>query len=155
VIWRRVELQQAGVLLAGSSLLAGTLLASFGQVATLRARVQRSERGQIALDALDETVAHILMAVYAAVLLAGVLAVATSVTEPTTDINRVVTAIALTLGAWLLLLVLLVVPRLYMAYTYAFDVREELDGHIGQMPARFRTKPTRQDEDTGPDRLSA
>ncbi len=122
------KLRQAGVLLAGASLLAGTLLASFGQLATLRGKVSdRLQVRRVALDALDETTAHVLMAVYAAVLLAATLGTATSLSAGA--VGGVAAALALGLGAWLLLLVLLVVPRLYQAYTYAFDVSPELDGY--------------------------
>lgn len=122
------KLRQAGVLLAGASLLAGTLLASFGQLATLRGKVSdRLEVRRVALDALDETTAHVLMAVYAAVLLAATLGAATSLSAGA--VGGVAAAVALGLAAWLLLLVLLVVPRLYQAYTYAFDVNPDLDGY--------------------------
>ncbi len=132
------KLQQAGVLLAGASLLAGTLLASFGQLATLRGKItDELEVRRVALDALDETTAHVLMAVYAAVLLAGTLGTATSLSAGA--VGGVAAAVALGLAAWLLLLVLLIVPRLYQAYTYAFDVSPELDGYqAGPMPKRNR-----------------
>lgn len=132
------QLRQAGVLLAAASLLAGTLLASFGQLATLRGKVsERLEVRRVALDALDETTAHVLMAVYSAILLAAVLGTATSLTAGA--VCGVAAAVALGLGAWLLLLVLLIIPRLYQAYTYAFDVSPELDGYqAGPMPRRDR-----------------
>jgi hypothetical protein len=129
------KLRQAGVLLAGASLLAGTLLASFGQLATLRGKIaERLEVRRVALDALDETTAHVLMAVYAAVLLAATLGTLTSLSAGA--VCGVGAALALGLGTWLLLLVLLIVPRLYQAYTYAFDVSPELDG--------YNTGPMRQ-----------
>lgn len=122
------RLRQGGVLLAGASLLAGTLLASFGQLATLRGRIaDRIEVRRVALDALDETTGHVLMAVYAAVLLAAILGAATSLA--TGAVGGAAAALALTLATWLLLLVLLIVPRLYQAYTYAFDVSPDLDGY--------------------------
>ncbi len=132
------QLRQAGVLLAGASLLAGTLLASFGQLATLRGKVtDRLEVRRVALDALDETTAHVLMAVYAAILLAATLGTATSLSADA--VGGVAAALALGLGAWQLLLVLLVVPRLYQAYTYAFDVSPDLDGYqTGPMPQQNR-----------------
>lgn len=133
------QLRQAGVLLAGASLLAGTLLASFGQLAALRGKVSdRLEVRRVALDALDETTAHVLMAVYAAILLAATLGTATSLSAGA--VCGVAAAGALGLAAWLLLLVLLVVPRLYQAYTYAFDVSPELDGYqTGPMPETNRS----------------
>jgi hypothetical protein len=132
------RLRQAGVLLAGASLLAGTLLASFGQLATLRGKIsERIEVRRVALDALDETTAHVLVAVYAAILLAATLGTATSLTAGA--VYGLAAALALGLGAWLLLLVLLIVPRLYQAYTYAFDVSPELDGYqAGSLPQRNR-----------------
>ncbi len=127
------QLRQPAALLAGSSLLAGTLLASFGQLATLRGRLtDKVEVPQVARDALDETAAHVLVAVYAAVLTAGVLGVATSLSAG--SVTGLAAALALAAGAWLLLLVLLVVPRLYQAYTYAYEVRDDLNGFVGREP---------------------
>lgn len=120
------QLRQPGALLAGASLLAGTLLASFGQLATLRGRLtDRPDTRAVALDALDETVAHVLTAVYAALATAAVLGVGTTLSAGA--VTGWVAAVGLGLGTWLLLLVLLITPRLYQAYTYAYPVSPKLN----------------------------
>ena len=122
------ELRQPAALLAGASLLAGTLLASFGQLATLRGRLMdKGAVRAVALDALDETAAHVLMAVYAAIGTAAMLGAATSLA--TGAVRGLPAALAISAATWLGLLVLLVVPRLYQAYTYAFRVRPGLNGY--------------------------
>lgn len=131
------KLRQPSGLLAGSALLAGTLLASFGQLATMRARLTDKQGvRQVGLDALDETVAHVLMAVYAAILTSFVLGVATALSDGA--VKGIVAALALASAAWLLLLVLLIVPRLYQAYTYTFVVRDEMNGYVGSDSGRPR-----------------
>lgn len=123
------QLRQPTALLAGASLLAGTLLASFGQLATLRGRLLDPVLvRQVARDALDETTAHVLMAVYAAVGTAFVLGAATSLSAGA--VTGVPAALALGAGTWLVMLVVLVVPRLYQAYTYAYEVRPGLNGYV-------------------------
>lgn len=117
------QLRQPGALLAAASLLAGTLLASFGQLATLRGRL--TDRPDTRAVALDETVAHVLTAVYAAVATAAVLGVATTLSAGA--VTGWLAAVALGLGSWLLLLVLLITPRLYQAYTYAYPVSPKLN----------------------------
>lgn len=128
------KLRQPTGLMAGSALLAGTLLAAFGQLATMRSRLtDRPGVRQVALDALDETVAHVLMAVYAAIVTAAVLGVATAFSAGA--VTGWGASAALATGSWLLALVLLIVPRLYQAYTYAFAVRDEMSGYVGNTPA--------------------
>lgn len=137
------QLRQPGALLAGAALLAGTLFASFGQLASFRGRLADSlDTSQVAFDALDETVAHVLMAVYVAITAAAVLGAATSLSAG--PVRGVFAALALALGVWLLLLVLLITPRLYQAYTYAYVVRDPLNGYIR---ATYRDDPelTRHD----------
>jgi hypothetical protein len=126
-------------LLSGLALLAGGLLAAFGQLSSLRLRLtermvseddgQRTDR-----DYLDETAAHLLLAAYGAAVTAAVLVVGMNFGL---DKHGVLTggwaAIATALAAWVVVLFLIALPRLYTAYVSINSVRDALNGtHKGR-----------------------
>jgi len=125
--------------LTGLALLAGGLVAAFGQLSTLRLRLtermtdehdgQRTDR-----DFLDETAAHLLTAAYGAAVTAAVLALGMNFAL---DAEGALTgswaAVATALAAWVVLVFLVAIPRMYEAYANINKVRDVLSGtHRGR-----------------------
>lgn len=126
-------------LIAGLSLLAGGLLASFGQLSTLRLRLsERAEYDgdgqQTDRDFLDETVSHLLAAAYGAAVTAALLVVGMNFGL---DSSGAVTdwwaAVPAALGTWVVIVFLIAIPRVYEAYVGMNSVRDALSGtHKGR-----------------------
>lgn len=132
--WRQWSIGNPAGLLAAIALMAGMLVGAFAQMTTLRLRVeewaQDHDRDQLHYerDALDETVAHLLMAVLTSVA-AAVLLVALMNLTPESGLRPWLTAAAIWATSYVALLLLLVLPRMYFAYTQAVNVRAPLSGY--------------------------
>lgn len=135
--WR---LASVDPLLAGSALLVGGLVAGFAQIASWRDRLtltQDSEpKGKAAKrDSLDESVAHILVAIYAATLLTILLAVDANVLAmyvPAKDevpmLGRGLSSSTIALSSYLLFLMFLVLANLWSAYSDSNEVPRRMGG---------------------------
>lgn len=123
-----------GPLLAGVALLAGTFLAAWGQVSSMRLKLtERAEDyktvEQIDRDALDETSAHLLVASIMAAGTAFWLVLGMNFTAaPDGSIAGVFAAFGAAFAVYVLLVFLIAVPRLYTAYVNIHHVRDELSG---------------------------
>lgn len=134
------QLAAPGAILAGVALLAGSFLAAWGQVASLRLRL--TERAadfktaqQVDRDALDETAAHLLVAsvLSGCTALVLVLAMNLAANPATGAVSGPLAAVAVALASYVLLVFLIAVPRLYTAYVNIHKVRPELSGtHRGR-----------------------
>ncbi|QRY61510.1 hypothetical protein JVX90_13920 [Gordonia sp. PDNC005] len=135
VMWcNEGRLANPGAILAGASLMSGTLLAVFAQIASLRLKLaDRFERGYKGADAdkdaLDESVSHILFAALLTFVSAAVITIALSMAPPE---SRAITgfpaALAGALLSYVLLLILMLLPRLLYAYNRVNKVRSQLNG---------------------------
>ena len=128
------ELSSPAALLAGLALLAGGLVAAFGQLATLRLRLtermtsdddgQRTDR-----DFLDETAAHLLSAAYGAAVTAAVLVAGMNFAlDKDGELYGPWAAVATALASWVILVFLIAIPRMYEAYAKINKVRDALSG---------------------------
>ncbi|SKS10192.1 Uncharacterised protein [Mycobacteroides abscessus subsp. massiliense] len=126
-------------LLSGFALMSGVLLAVFAQLATMRVRLtdrdDDSRSRRVLKDSLDESVSHVLVAAFLGVLASGVIVVAMSVTHPISPAQPEIEgpwAITLApLAVYEALLLVILIPRLYSAYTRVNDVARELNGYVG------------------------
>jgi len=128
-------LADPGSILAVLGLLAGALLAAFSQLSSWRsvlsARADLSEKRD--RDHLDETAAQLLVASYMSATAAGFLVLGTNVTaSPTGALGTPWSAIVGALGAHVLVVFLIAVPRLYSAYVNLNAVRDELNGYTSK-----------------------
>lgn len=129
-------LKSPDAVLAGVALLAGSLLAAFGQVAAWREKVRDlyrdytpSQAAIIQQDGIDETATHLLMAAYLSGVEAMLIILGSNIAiNQAGAITGFMAAVVISLGAYLLLLFLLTVPRLYTAYVEVNSVRKELSG---------------------------
>jgi len=132
-MWRGWVIGSPAGLLAAVALMGGMLIGAFAQITTLRMRIEESAEasGRDPLhyerDALDETVAHLLMAVLMSIFAAVVLMALMNV-MPTSTLRPWLTATAIWATSYLALLLLLVLPRMYYAYTKAAKIRAPLNG---------------------------
>lgn len=120
-----------GAMLTGVSLLIGGALTVFAQLVGLRSRLRTDldeDWVEGEFDALDETVNHLLMAVLVAVL-AAVLLVSYMSVPATTPVASVLAAGALASCCYLVLLLVVCVPRLYYSYISAFNPSARVNGH--------------------------
>ena len=132
-VWRDFQLAAPGPLLAGVALLAGALIGSFGTMTTLRLKLaDLADVDDDALaperDLLDESVSHILVAALVAALNAATLVIGTNLTEVNHPVTGFWAALAIALSAYLALLFVLILPRLYSAYVQINNVRPGLNG---------------------------
>lgn len=134
--WR---LATVDALLEGSALLVGGLIAGFAQIAAWRDRLTAAAQkegiaGVSKRDSLDESVAHTLMAVYAAVVLTVLLAIDANVLAGSgakgevTPLSQLLSSLTLASSAYLTLLVLLVLANLWSAYSDNNDVPTRMGG---------------------------
>lgn len=127
-----------GAVLSGLALLSGTLLAVYAQLAGLRLRLTDVEyptaRQAVLKDSLDENVAHVLTAVLIGLATCVALIVGMSAMGPDEAgfLHGWPAAVVAGLGAFELLVLLMVVTSLYSAYTSANDVHDSLDGHYSR-----------------------
>jgi hypothetical protein len=121
-------------ILAGVSLLAGSLLAAFAQLSAWRDRLQdRAEKFRatesIHRDALDETATHLLASSYASALTAGLLILGMNFSvNPDSSIFGIFAWLAAATGTYVFIVFLIALPRLYKNYVMINKVRHELNG---------------------------
>ena len=133
------DLKTPSAVLGGTSLLAGGLLAAFGQIAAWRARVsdqlgdyELSDKQILRLDSIDETASHLLVAAYLAGVEALLIVLGLNASaDKLGNVTGVLAALSFGVGSYLALLFLLTVPRLYAAYVDVYSVRRELSGLDG------------------------
>jgi hypothetical protein len=122
--WQEWRLTDPGSLSGASALIAGILFAAFTQLATLRERLE--DRGE-AISAntrkhFRETAAHLMIGALAAATEAALLVVASgSRNHPDDKLAELPTAIALGVGAFIFLLFVMAVRRMYSAYIRVFE----------------------------------
>lgn len=127
------KLKAATPLLGGVSLLAGGLLASFGQLTSFRQRLFESmafEGDGEALDRnmVDETVAHLLLAAFLCGVDAILLVIGLNVSEDGSQVGGVLAALSIGVSSYIALLFMLAVPRLYTAYATYNKVSRHISG---------------------------
>ena len=120
-------------ILAAAGIFSGAFFMGFTQVATWRERFteRRDQRDQSEVhqrDSLDESVAHLLMAIYASIGLAVVLVVGQNFADEKDRLTGVWAAISAGLGLYLVLLIMIVLPKLYTAYAGINEVDDEMSG---------------------------
>ena len=120
-------------ILAAAGIFAGAFFMGFTQVATWRERFteRREGREQSEVhqrDSLDESVAHLLMAIYASIGLAVVLVVGQNFADEKDRLTGAWAAASAGLGLYLVLLVMIVLPKLYTAYAGINKVDDEMSG---------------------------
>jgi hypothetical protein len=128
--WR---LNAPGSLLSGVALLAGGLLASFGQLTDFRQRLFDSmafEGDGEALDRnmIDETVAHLLLAAFLCGVDAVLLVIGMNMSRAGTNVDGVMAAAITGVSSYVALLFLVAVPRLYVAYSTYNNVSRHISG---------------------------
>ncbi|WP_460664537.1 hypothetical protein [Kribbella swartbergensis] len=141
VTWFDWTITDAETLLAGVAFLVGGGLAAFGQLGAWRSRLTEREHAQpVELperDSIDEAVAHLLWSTWIAVVEVPLIVVASETSgskdlPPILDwLRRGLSGVILGLGVYLLLLLLMAVPKLYSAYVRANRVRDDLNGFRG------------------------
>ncbi|MBY6708058.1 hypothetical protein HQ308_14730 [Rhodococcus sp. BP-241] len=131
-----VQLSSPGIIVAALSLLTGSLLTVFTQLSTLRLKLtewydadeveHRSDK-----DAIDESVAHVLTAALLS-LVATMVAVAAVVVADTQlpVLQGGVAAVLVAVVAYVLLLLIMLIPRLYGAYVSVHDIDDNLNGQV-------------------------
>lgn len=133
-------LRAPGSLLAGVALLAGSFLAAWGQVSSMRLKLtERAEDfrtvEQIDRDSLDETAAHLLVASIMSGATALWLVLGMNLSSNPTDgsVSGAFAMLATGFATYVLLIFFIAVPRLYTAYVNINKVRDELSGtHKGR-----------------------
>lgn len=121
-------------LLSGVALLAGGLLSSFAYLSTLRMKVtewssSEPDRWRTERSMLDETAAHLLAAVLACIVEAVLLVIGMNLsTPPQYAVSGWLAAAIYAVAAYIALIFLVCLPRLYNAYTELNDVSDELSG---------------------------
>lgn len=128
------QISAPSALLSGLALFSGGLLASFGQLSTLRLKLtDRAEENhfseRIDRDFLDETAAHLLVAAYSAAVGAALLVLAMSLgADSAGNICGVWAAAIAAVTTYVFVVFIIALPRLYVAYTRINGVRRELSG---------------------------
>jgi hypothetical protein len=129
------HLAAPGALLSGVALLAGSFLAAWGQISSMRLKLTErasmfGDTERVDRDALDESAAHLLVASLFSGAAALMLVLGMNFTaDPTTGaIHGFFAAMAVAFASYVLLLFLIAVPRLYTAYVNLHAVREALNG---------------------------
>lgn len=129
------QLAAPGALLSGVALLAGSFLAAWGQISSMRLKLTDradlyGQTEQIDRDALDESSAHLLVASLfsAAAALMLVLGMNFTADPKSGAIHGIFAALATGFATYVLLLFLIAVPRLYTAYVNLHTVRAALNG---------------------------
>lgn len=137
-------------LLSGFALLSGVLLSVFAQLASMRTRLtdsnDSSNRTRVLKDSLDESVAHVLIAALLGLLASVTIVVSMAMYEPPIPEAPAGVAVApapssgpeimgwpavvvAAIATYEVLLLIMVIGRLYSAYTRVNDVSPRLDGH--------------------------
>lgn len=120
-------------ILAAAGILTGAFFMGFTQVVVWRERFteRRSTHEQSEVhqrDSLDEAIAHILMAMYASMLLIVAVIVSQNLADKDGNLVGVPAAAIVTLGAYVLLIVAIILPKLYTAYASINDLDDEMSG---------------------------
>lgn len=138
--FRDWQITAAESLLSGAALLTGGLLAALAQVASWRdrltARQSENKRAEVAKrDSLDECVAHIVMAIYAAVVVTVLLAIAANILGGAAPegghppkLDRGLSTAIIGSSTYLTLLLLVVLPRLWHTYADQNNVPARMGG---------------------------
>lgn len=137
-------------LLSGFALLSGVLLSVFAQLASMRTRLtdsnDSSNRTRVLKDSLDESVAHVLIAALLGLLASVTIVVSMAMHEPPTpqaiagvavapvpspgpEIMGWPAVVVAAIATYEVLLLIMVIGRLYSAYTRVNDVSPKLDGY--------------------------
>ena len=125
-------------LLTGVALLAGGTLTVFGSLSVLRLRLtaDAGDDNRMERDGLDESVAHLLAAALACVFDAVVLVVGMNLRPAPvdghaaqTEVTGIPAALAGGLSVYVVVVFLVMIPRLYFAYTSINDVSQRLSGY--------------------------
>jgi hypothetical protein len=131
--WRGATIAAVDGLLVAAGVLAGGLFMAFTQVAAWRdryterwSRRETSEKPQ--RYSLDETVAHILMATYGCFALLVIVLVGANFANDDGDLVGVFSALAIAVGAYIVLLMLIILPKLYTAYAVTHELDDEMSG---------------------------
>jgi hypothetical protein len=122
-------------LLSGVSLLAGSLVGVFALLAAWRERLTERRRKFSEIRgadcaAVDEAVAHILVAILVCVVLAGVLVVGSSGQTSIKLLTSLWAGVVYGMATYLMLVFLMIVPALYSAYVRANSVEDDLNGFV-------------------------
>lgn len=132
--WSDATVAAVDGLLAAAGILASGLFMAFTQVASWRdryterlAKRESAERPQ--RYALDETVPHILMAAYACFVLALVVLVGANFADDQGRLVGVFSALTVVVGVYVLLLMMIIMPKLYGAYIAMHKVDADISGH--------------------------
>lgn len=120
-------------LLAAAGVLAGGLFMAFTQVAAWRDRYTERQADRHASElpqrySLDETVAHILMATYACLGLLVTVLVSANFADKHGHLVGIGAALVIAVGTYILLLMLIILPKLYTAYAVTHEVDQEMSG---------------------------
>jgi len=120
-------------ILAGIAVLTGALFMAFTQVATWRERFTERRHVREAAevnqrDSLDEAVAHLLMAMYASLLLVVVLVVGANFTDKDGNLIGAFAGVTAAIGLYIVLLLMIILPKLYTAYASINEVDDEMSG---------------------------
>lgn len=139
-------LTSPAIIVAALSLLTGSLLTVFTQLSTLRLKLTEwydldDVEHRPNKDAIDESVAHVLTAALLS-LTATVVAVAATVLSDQNlpALKGAVAGVVVALMTYVLLLLLMLIPRLYGAYVAVHDVEDRLNGQVRDR----RDKPMRR-----------
>lgn len=133
VLAKRGHLAGPDGVLAAAGILLAAFLMSFTQIAIWRERLtaRRLERAQADVhqrDSLDEATAHLMMAMYACVALTVDVVIGKNFATDKGDLSGVTAAIASALGTYLVLLLLIIIPKLYSAYAQVNELDDEMSG---------------------------
>ncbi len=129
--WR---LMAPGALLAGVTLLAGSLLSAFTHLSSLRMKIsewteENSDRFNVERAMLDETAAHLLLASLASIVNAVIIVIGLNFHSGVKEeIDGFWAAVSLAFSSWTVMLFVLCLPRLYSAYVEINHVEENLSG---------------------------
>jgi Flp pilus assembly pilin Flp len=129
--WR---LMAPAALLAGVTLLAGSLLSAFTHLSSLRMKISEweehnSDRFNAERAMLDETAAHLLLASLASIANAVIIVIGLNFRSGVKEeIDGFWAAMSLAFGSWTVILFVLCLPRLYSAYVEINHVEGYLSG---------------------------
>ena len=149
-----VSFSAPAAILSGFALLSGVLLSVFAQLASMRVRLtdsaDESKRRRVLKDSLDESVSHVLLAALLGLLASAAIVISMAVEDPTPPAQPQICGpwaiMVAVLGVYEMLLLFILIPRLYSAYTRANDVAPEIDGYgPGKLKGPTAAFPGRDD----------
>lgn len=133
-LWMGWRITSPDPILAASALLAAGLVSSIGPLTGFRDRISDvSDAHQTDRDAIDETVAHVIMAALTSAAVAVILVIGTNVAPSDDPVSGWWAALAISVGYYTALTFVIATPRLYDAYTSRYQVSREISGaHRGR-----------------------